>query len=224
MVAHKSKGFYEIFIKRILDIMISLLVMIAFCWLYAIIAVLVRMKLGYPVIFAQDRPGRIDPKTGRERIFKLYKFRTMTNQKDASGKLLSDEERLTGFGKMLRSSSLDELPEFLNIIKGDMSFVGPRPLAMSYLPYYTETERRRHEVRPGLTGLAQANGRNNLSWEEKFAFDVEYVNNITFLMDLSIVLKTVHSVLKKEGIGQAEEAPESFNVERIRKLMERNER
>ena len=221
MVKHKVKGLYEACIKRLLDILISLIVLTFFWWLYAIIAILVRIKLGSPVIFAQERPGKIDLRTGKESIFKVFKFRTMSNQKDESGKLLSDEIRLTSFGKKLRASSLDELPEFFNILKGDMSFVGPRPLAVSYLPYYSETERRRHEVRPGLTGLAQANGRNNLSWEEKFAYDVEYVDNITFMMDLDIIWKTIRSVVKKEGIGQADEAPESFNVERIRKMKEK---
>ena len=221
MEKHKIKGPYEGFIKRFLDILISLIVMILFCWLYAILAILVRTKLGSPVIFAQDRPGRIDIRTGKESVFKVFKFRTMTNQKDEYGNLLSDEKRLTSFGKMLRASSLDELPEFFNILKGDMSLVGPRPLAVSYLPYYSEIERRRHEVRPGLTGLAQANGRNNLSWEDKFAYDVEYVDNITFVMDLGIIWKTIYSVVKKEGIGQADEAPESFNVERVRKLKEK---
>ena len=188
MKKHKIKGPYEAFIKRLLDILISLIVMILFCWLYAIIAVLVRLKLGSPVIFAQDRPGKIDPKTGKERTFKLYKFRSMTDKRDENGELLPGKDRMTPFGAKLRATSLDELPEIINIFKGDMSLIGPRPLAMIYLPYYTNEERVRHSVRPGLTGLAQASGRNNLKWEEKFAYDIEYANNITFLMDMKNLL------------------------------------
>lgn len=218
MEKQKRKGPYEAFFKRILDVFFSLIIMVLFCWLYGIIALFVRIKLGNPVIFAQERPGMIDRKTGKERLFKLYKFRTMTNQRDATGKLLSDTERLNPFGRMLRASSLDELPELYNILIGDMSFVGPRPLAVSYLPYYSKEERRRHEVRPGLSGLAQVNGRNSLSWEEKFSYDVEYVDNISALMDIQIVWKTIISVLKRDGIGQAEEAPESLSVERSKKL------
>ena len=211
MEKHKSKGPYEALVKRFIDIVISLLVMILFCWLYAIIALLVRIKLGSPVIFAQDRPGRIDQKTGREKIFKLYKFRSMTDERDKNGELLPGKDRMTPFGAKLRASSLDELPEIVNIFKGDMSLIGPRPLAMQYLPYYSEQERERHSVRPGLTGLAQASGRNNLKWEEKFAYDIEYANNISFLMDCRIIIKTIKAVLSHEGIGQGEETPENFN-------------
>ena len=218
MKKHKIKGPYEAFIKRLLDILISLIVMILFCWLYAIIAVLVRLKLGSPVIFAQDRPGKIDPKTGKERTFKLYKFRSMTDKRDENGELLPGKDRMTPFGAKLRATSLDELPEIINIFKGDMSLIGPRPLAMIYLPYYTNEERVRHSVRPGLTGLAQASGRNNLKWEEKFAYDIEYANNITFLMDMKIILKTVKAVLSHEGIGQGEETPENFNEYRQRQI------
>lgn len=214
MKKHKAKGPYEAFIKRFLDIVISTTVMGVFSWLYAILAILVRAKLGKPVLFAQDRPGRIDPKTGRERVFKLYKFRSMTEKRDENGKLLPDTERLTSFGAKLRASSLDELPELLNIFKGDMSLVGPRPLSTLYLPYYTEEERLRHTVRPGLTGLAQVNGRNNLTWDEKFAYDLAYVNNVTFLTDCRIILKTIKSVLFHEGIGQGAEAPGSFRIYR----------
>jgi len=214
MIVHKAKGPYEAFVKRVIDIIISILVMVLFCWLYAIIAILVRIKLGSPVIFAQDRPGRIDPRTGKEKIFKLYKFRSMTDKRDANGELLPGKERMTPFGAKLRATSLDELPEIVNIFKGDMSLIGPRPLAMQYLPYYTEQERVRHSVRPGLTGLAQANGRNNLKWEEKFAYDIEYVNNITLLMDIKIIFKTIKGVLKREGIGQGEQSPGSFNIYR----------
>lgn len=218
MKKHKAKGPYEAFIKRFLDIVISSFVMIFFGWLYAIIAILVRVNLGRPVIFSQDRPGRIDPKTGKEKIFKLFKFRSMTDKRDQNGELLPGKDRMTPFGAKLRSTSLDELPEIVNIFKGDMSLIGPRPLAMAYLPYYTDEERVRHTVRPGLTGLAQASGRNNLKWEEKFAYDIEYVNNVTFKMDTKIILKTVKAVISHEGIGQGEETPENFNDYRQRQI------
>ncbi len=221
MKKHKIKGPYEAFIKRLLDILISLIVMILFCWLYAIIAVLVRIKLGSPVIFAQDRPGRIDPKTGKETIFKLYKFRSMNDKRDKNGELLPGKDRLTPFGSKLRSTSLDELPEIINILKGDMSLIGPRPLATIYLPYYTDEERMRHIVRPGLTGLAQASGRNGLTWEEKFAYDVEYANNITFLMDFKIIFMTIKAVLTHEGIGDGGTPEDSFHIYRQKQLKEK---
>ncbi len=221
MKKHKVKGPYEAFIKRFLDIVISLLVMILFCWLYAIIAILVRIKLGSPVIFAQDRPGRIDPRTGKETIFKLYKFRSMNDKRDANGELLPGKDRLTPFGSKLRSTSLDELPEIVNIFKGDMSLIGPRPLATVYLPYYTDEERMRHIVRPGLTGLAQASGRNGLTWEEKFAYDVEYANNITFLMDVKIIFMTIKAVLAHEGIGDGGKPEDSFHIYRQKQLAEK---
>ena len=191
---------YKKYIKRLIDILLSLLVLILFSWLYLILAILVRVKLGSPVIFRQPRPGK------DEKIFNMYKFRTMTDEKDADGNLLPDEVRLTGFGKKLRATSLDELPEFFNILKGDMSFIGPRPLLVRYLPLYNERQHRRHEVKPGLTGLAQASGRNALSWEERFELDVEYVDNLTFFNDLKIVFATVRAVLKKEGISSATSA------------------
>ncbi len=218
---HKPYGFYEKYIKRLLDISCSLVVIVLFFWFYLIIALLVRVKLGSPIIFAQDRPGKIDSKTGKEQIFKLYKFRTMTDERDEKGELLPGSKRLTKFGRFLRSTSLDELPEIWNILKGDMSLIGPRPLAVIYLPYYTKEERVRHLVRPGLTGWAQANGRNNISWEEKFAYDIEYVNHITFGMELRVIFKTIKTVLLKEGIGQGEETPESFHIYR-KKQLEKN--
>lgn len=218
---HKVNGPYEAFVKRFLDVIISIAVIILFWWLYILLAVLVRIKLGRPVLFSQARPGKQDKSTGQERIFRLYKFRSMTNAADANGELLPDTERLTKFGRLLRSSSLDELPEIWNILIGDMSLIGPRPLAASYLPYYTDEERNRHCVRPGLTGLAQVNGRNSISWEQKFAYDIEYVNNITFANDCKILIQTVKSVICREGIGQAEEAPESFNILRQRQLDEK---
>lgn len=194
MLKHKKKGPYEAFFKRFVDISASLVVLILFCWLYAILAVLVRVKLGGPVLFLQERPG----KDGK--VFKLYKFRSMSNAKDANGNLLPDDQRLNKFGRFLRSTSLDELPELFNIIKGDMSIVGPRPLLVKYLEHYNDFENRRHEVRPGLTGLAQVRGRNTITWAEKFKADVEYVDNVTFFMDSQIVLLTAKKVIVREGI------------------------
>ena len=194
MEKHKVKGPYEAFVKRLFDIVISFLVILLFSWLYLILAIVVRVHLGSPVIFTQERPG----KNGK--IFKMYKFRSMSNARDEKGELLPDWKRLNKFGKILRSTSLDELPEFFNILKGDMSFVGPRPLLVKYLEHYNHFEMRRHEVRPGLTGLAQVSGRAALSWKEKFEKDVEYVDNISFLMDLKIVLKTVKKVFARDGI------------------------
>lgn len=191
---HKPYGPYERFFKRPLDFLCGVLALLVFGWLYIIVAILVRVKLGSPVLFKQERPGR------NEKIFKLYKFRTMTDAKDGEGNLLPDEERLTKFGRMLRSTSLDELPEALNIIKGDMSLIGPRPLLVSYLPYYTEEEKKRHDVRPGLSGLAQVNGRNAISWDRKLAYDVEYVSRITFWGDVKIILQTVVKTLKRSDI------------------------
>lgn len=185
---------YKKIIKRFLDILISLFGLIILSPVFLIVAILVRIKLGSPVFFKQERPGK------DEKIFKLYKFRSMSNKKDENGKLLPDKERLTRFGKILRSTSLDELPELFNILKGDMSLIGPRPLAVSYLPYYNEKEKHRHDVRPGLTGLAQINGRNALNWEERFKYDIEYVNNITFMNDIKIFFKTFIKVLKKEDV------------------------
>ena len=190
---HKAKGPYEAFFKRLIDIIVSLLVIILFCWLYLILAIIVLLNLGSPVIFTQDRPG----KNGK--LFRMYKFRSMTDARDKNGNLLSNKERLTKFGKILRSTSLDELPEFFNILKGDMSLVGPRPLLAEYLEHYNSFEMRRHEVRPGLTGLSQVSGRRDLPWKKKFEKDVEYVDNITFLGDLKIVWITVKKVFKREG-------------------------
>lgn len=191
---HKPKGIYEAVFKRGLDILLSGIAMICLSWLILIIALLVRINLGSPVIFKQDRPG----KDGK--IFKLYKFRSMSNEKDKEGNLLPAEKRLNRFGKILRSTSLDELPELYNIFKGDMSIVGPRPLWADYLKYYNEKDARRHEVYPGLTGLAQVSGRNALTWKEKFKKDVEYVDNITFVGDVKIILLTVKKIFKREGI------------------------
>ena len=188
-------GLYNKYIKRILDILISLTFIVLFSWLYLILVILVRIKLGSPVLFCQERPGY------NEKIFTLYKFRTMTDKRDENGMLLPDSERLTRLGSMLRSTSLDELPEMFNILKGDMSLIGPRPLLVEYLPYYTEEERLRHSVRPGLTGLAQVSGRNYLAWDKRLARDVEYVNHISFIMDVRIIIKTIMVVFKKEDVS-----------------------
>ena len=212
VTAQRKRGFYEKYIKRIFDIVLSGLALIILSPVIAIVALLVRVKLGSPVIFKQDRPGL------NEKIFKMYKFRSMTDDRDENGELLPDEDRLPSFGKKLRSTSLDELPELVNIFKGDMSIVGPRPLSVVYLPYYTEEERIRHTVRPGLTGLAQINGRNAISWEEKFRYDIEYVKNISLGLDISVFFGTIGKVLKREGIGQAEEAPVSLHIERKDKI------
>ncbi len=193
---HTPYGLYERFFKRALDIFCSLMALLVFWWLYVIVAILVRVKLGSPVLFTQDRPGK------DEKIFKLYKFRTMTDARDENGNLLPDDVRLTKFGKLLRSTSLDELPEVFNILKGDMSIIGPRPLLVKYLPLYNEEQKRRHEVRPGLSGYAQVNGRNSVSWEEKFRMDVEYVDHVTFVGDVKIILGTVlKAFVKREGIN-----------------------
>lgn len=192
---HKPYGPYERFVKRPLDCFLATCAVVGLSPVLGVTALLVRMKLGSPVLFKQDRPGK------DEKIFKLYKFRSMTNQRDENGKLLPDDVRLTKFGRILRSTSLDELPELLNIIKGDMAVIGPRPLLVEYLPYYTEEEHHRHDVRPGLTGLAQVNGRNAIhSWEERFQYDLEYVNHITLAMDLKVLFTTVIKVIKRSDI------------------------
>jgi len=196
----RGKGTYERFIKRPLDCFLATGALIVLSPIILITAILVRMKLGSPVIFSQERPG-LD-----EKIFKVHKFRTMTDGMDEDGNPLPDEIRLTPFGKRLRSTSLDELPELLNIIKGDMAVVGPRPLLVKYLPYYTEEQRKRHTVRPGLTGYAQAHGRNTVSWDSKFAMDVEYASHITFLGDVRIILDTVKAVFRHEGISSSTSA------------------
>lgn len=193
--AHKPYGLYERFVKRGLDAFLATGALMVLSPILLVTAILVRVKLGSPVLFTQDRPGR-DGK-----IFKLYKFRTMTDARDENGELLPDDQRLPAFGQKLRSTSLDELPELINMIKGDMAVVGPRPLLVRYLPRYNAHQARRHEVRPGFTGLAQVHGRNAISWEEKFDWDVKYVDNITFKGDLQIIIDTVRTVLKREGIN-----------------------
>lgn len=191
----RKKGFYEKFIKRPQDFFLSIFALIVLSPILLIVAILVRVKLGSPIIFNQDRPGK------NEKIFKMYKFRTMTDERDENGNLLPDSVRLTKFGKILRATSLDELPELWNIVRGDMSLIGPRPLLVSYLELYNEHQKRRHEVRPGLSGHAQVNGRNAISWEDKFNLDVEYVDNISFIEDWKIIFKTIKKVFVKEGIS-----------------------
>lgn len=188
-------GIYRRFIKRPMDFLLSLIAILVLSPVFVVIAILIKIKLGSPIIFKQERPGL------NEKIFTMYKFRTMTNDRDENGKLLPNELRLTKFGKLLRSTSLDELPELFNVLKGDMSLIGPRPLLVSYLPLYNEFQRKRHKVRPGLSGLAQISGRNAISWEEKFELDVKYVENITFINDLKIMFSTIKKVVVREGVN-----------------------
>jgi lipopolysaccharide/colanic/teichoic acid biosynthesis glycosyltransferase len=195
-MSHSKGGIYRRFIKRLMDFILSLIAIIILSPLFLIVAILVRTKLGSPVLFKQQRPGL------NETIFMMYKFRTMTDERDENGELLPDSVRLTKFGRFLRSTSLDELPELFNILKGDMSIVGPRPLAVQYLPYYTKQERVRHTVRPGLSGLAQINGRNTATWEQRFYYDIEYVNNISFIGDIKIVLSTILKAIRRVDIGE----------------------
>lgn len=198
-------GFYEKYIKRLLDILCSGAAVIVFCWLYVIIAVMVRVKLGKPVLFKQPRPGKINPKTGKECIFNMYKFRTMTDERDENGKLLPDEVRLTKFGRMLRATSLDELPEAFNILKGDMSVVGPRPQLVRDMVFMSDTQRMRHTAKPGLSGLAQVNGRNAVSWEDKIKWDLKYIEKVSFVGDIKIVWQTIKKVFMRRNITESNE-------------------
>ena len=202
---------YKNVVKRLIDILLSLPALIILSPVILITAILVRVKLGSPVLFKQQRPGK------DEKIFTMRKFRTMTDAKDGNGELLPDEIRLTKFGKFLRSSSLDELPELYNIIKGDMSIIGPRPLLVQYLPYYDELQKRRHEVRPGLTGLAQINGRNATTWDERFQFDIQYIDNMSFAQDVKIFFATIGAVLKREGVNAENHATMEPLIDYIKK-------
>ncbi len=209
MVEKHKPTFYERFVKRGLDIVLSAIAIILLSWLFLIVAIMVRIRIGSPILFKHPRPGK------NEKIFHVYKFRTMTNEKDSEGNLLPDEKRLIPFGKFLRSTSLDELPELFLILTGKMSFVGPRPLEVYFLPYYTEEEHHRHDVTPGLTGLAQINGRNNITWEEKFAYDLEYIRNMSFSQDLKIMIKTIMKVIKRSDVvEEGGAAIVDFNVVR----------
>jgi len=191
-------GFYKKYVKRLMDFILSLIAIIVLSPILLIVAILVRVKLGGPVLFKQERPGF------NEEIFTMYKFRSMTDEKDENGVLLPNHIRLTKFGKILRSTSLDELPGLFNILKGDMAVIGPRPLLIEYLPLYNERQKLRHDVRPGLSGLAQVNGRNSITWEEKFDYDVQYVENISFILDCKIITKTILKVFKREGVNSSE--------------------
>jgi lipopolysaccharide/colanic/teichoic acid biosynthesis glycosyltransferase len=204
MRLERKLGFYEKYIKRLLDIICSFLFIIVFCWLYAIIAVIVRVKMGSPVLFKQPRPGIV--KNGKETIFDIYKFRSMTDAKDANGKLLSDEKRLPKFGALLRSTSLDELPEVFCILKGDMSVVGPRPQLVRDMVFMSDEQRMRHTAKPGLTGLAQVMGRNAITWEEKLDWDLKYIGKVGFLGDVKILFQTIAAVFKRSGITDGENA------------------
>ena len=200
---YRKMGFYEKYVKRAIDIFCSGLAIIVFWWLYAIIALLVRIKLGSPVLFTQYRPGLIDPKTGKEQIFKMYKFRTMTDKKDAEGNLLSDEVRLTKFGAWLRSTSLDELPEAFCILNGTMTLIGPRPQLVRDMVFMSDEQRMRHTAKPGLSGLAQVSGRNAISWDKKIKYYLEYIKHVSFGRDLKILFKTVEKAfIKQEGITE----------------------
>lgn len=216
MEKHRLKGPYEFFLKRLLDILISLIVLVIFSPIFLILIIIGFIAMKGNPFFTQDRPGK------NEKIFKLIKFRTMSNAKDSDGNLLPDDKRINSYGKFLRASSLDELPELINILIGNMSIIGPRPLLVRYLPYYNESEKHRHDVRPGLTGLAQVNGRNFLDWEKRFALDVEYVNNITFINDVKIIFKTVGKVFKKSDVMDLsqEQTIENFDDYRIRQRRE----
>lgn len=207
MKLQRKMGFYEKYIKRLFDIVLALLAMIVFFWLYLVIAILIKIKLGSPVVFKQPRPGLIDPKTGKERIFFLYKFRTMTDERDENGNLLPDNLRLTKFGRWLRATSLDELLETWNIVRGDMSIIGPRPQLVRDMVFMSDEQRMRHTARPGLSGLAQVKGRNAITWEEKLNWDLRYIEKISFWGDLKLILETVKvALLGHDGITDGENA------------------
>lgn len=207
MQLKRKCSFYEIYVKRWLDIVCSVAALIFFGWLYIIVAVLVRIKLGSPILFKQPRPGKVDQKTGQEEVFYMYKFRTMSDAHDEEGEFLPDDIRLTRFGRILRATSLDELPEVINILKGDMSVIGPRPQLVRDMVFMTEEQRMRHTARPGLSGLAQVNGRNDISWEEKLNWDLKYIKKVSFFGDAKIVFQTViKAFVKQEGITDGEMA------------------
>lgn len=200
----REMSFYEKYIKRMLDIICCIMAIFFFGWLFIVIAILVRIKLGSPIVFKQPRPGLINPKTGREQIFYMYKFRSMSDEKDSEGNLLPDEERMGKFGKKLRETSLDELLEVINILKGDMSIIGPRPQLVRDMVFMNEEVRRRHTARPGLSGLAQVSGRNAISWEEKFDKDIEYINNVSLRNDIKILVKSALKFLGADSVDAAE--------------------
>ena len=198
----RKQGFYEKYVKRACDVICAMLALILFSWLYLLLAILVKIKLGSPVIFKQPRPGIVDDKTGTEKIFYMYKFRTMTNEKDGEGNLLPDEQRLTHFGKLLRVTSMDELPELLNVLKGEMSLIGPRPQLVRDMVFMTDRQRMRHTARPGMSGLAQIKGRNCVAWDEKLEWDLKYIEKISLWGDVKILFATIVMLLKKEEAGK----------------------
>ena len=210
----KNKGLYSCFFKRFFDVFLCVLALIVFCWFFALIALLVRLNMGSPILYKSERMGK------DEKPIQLYKFRTMTNETDENGVLLPGPQRLTKFGKFLRSTSMDELPSLLNIIKGELSIVGPRPLLMKYQPYYYEHERARHSIRPGLTGWAQVNGRNNATWDKKFELDVEYVNNLSLWFDIKVLFLSVYKVLRRADIVQDNQQTDSLYIVRAHLLEE----
>ena len=205
MRLQRKRGFYETYIKRIIDIICSLFAIIFLSWLYISVALLVRIKLGSPIIFKQPRPGMIDPNTGQEKIFYIYKFRTMTDEKTADGRLKSDTERLTPFGKKLRATSLDEIPEAFNILRGEMSLIGPRPMLVRDMVFMSDRQRMRHTAKPGLSGLAQINGRNAITWEKKLDWDLKYIENVSFWFDVKIILETAKQVFIRKNITETTE-------------------
>lgn len=205
MLLKRERSFYEKYVKRILDIICSILAITFLGWLYIVIVIMVRVKLGKPVIFKQIRPGMIDPGTGKECLFYMYKFRTMTDKRDSEGMLLPDEERLTSFGKVLRATSLDELPEVFNILKGDMSVIGPRPQLVRDMVFMSEEQRMRHTAKPGLSGLAQVMGRNAITWEEKFCWDLKYINDVSLWNDIKIIWMTFKKVVVRRNIFESNE-------------------
>ena len=207
MYYKRRKGVYELYVKRLLDIVCAIIILLLFGWLYIIISVMVFIKLGRPIIFKQARPGMIDPVTGKETIFAMYKFRTMSNKKDEKGNLLPDKMRLGRFGKKLRATSMDELPEIYNVLKGDMSFIGPRPQLVRDMVFMSKKQRIRHTAKPGISGLAQVRGRNAITWEEKIDWDLKYISNISFINDLKIILETVKvAIIHQEGITDGQNA------------------
>jgi len=216
MSLQRKIGFYEKYIKRGLDIICVSLAILVFWWLYVFIALMVRIKMGKPILFKQPRPGLVDPETGKERIFDMYKFRTMTDARDENGNLLPDEQRLTKFGKLLRGTSLDELPEAFNIFKGDMSVIGPRPQLVRDMVFMTEEQRMRHTARPGLSGLAQVMGRNAISWDEKFKWDLKYIENVSFRGDLKIICLTVKKVFGKSESSNELDVADDYGDELLK--------
>jgi len=213
----ETRNLYNQYLKIIFDFILAFISILVLLPVMFIVTILIRMKLGKPIIYKVERPGK------DEKVFTMYKFRSMSNERDKDGELLPDIIRITKFGKLLRSLSLDELPGLFNILKGDMSLVGPRPLALQYLPYYSDIEKRRHRVKPGLTGLAQVSGRNGINWERKFDYDLKYIDQMSFVLDVKIILKTFINLFVKENIGvRGIDAPEDFDLYRTKQYLNKN--